>query len=92
MPSREVTDAQVAEGSDEDHPEPATKGRVGSLKDQQKEQKRQESRARKLFTYLWEEGWSPFQVVRSTLFWGPMLVGKVRSAWHLRYLVGADLP
>lgn len=79
MPSREVTDAQVAEGSDEDHPEPATKGRVGSLKDQQKEQKRQESRARKLFTYLWEEGWSPFQVVRSTLFWGPMLVGKYSS-------------
>ncbi|KAJ8086392.1 hypothetical protein PM082_005215 [Marasmius tenuissimus] len=29
--------------------------------------------------YLWEEGWSPFQAVRSTLFWGPMLVGKYSS-------------
>jgi len=26
--------------------------------------------------YLWEEGFSPFQVVRTAMFWGPMLVGK----------------
>jgi len=32
-----------------------------------------------LFTYLWEEGFSPFQVVRSSFFWGPMLVGKYSS-------------
>ncbi|KZT27023.1 alpha/beta-hydrolase [Neolentinus lepideus HHB14362 ss-1] len=79
MPSREVTDSPVTEGSDSDHPEPATLKRVKTLKDEQKAQKRQESRTRKLFTYLWEEGWSPFQVVRSTLFWGPMLVGKYSS-------------
>lgn len=44
---------------------------------QQRAIKKEENRSQKLFTYLWEEGWSPFQVVRSTLFWGPMLVGKV---------------
>lgn len=44
--------------------EPRQRARVGN-------------RARKLFTYLWEEGWSPFQVVRATTFWGPMLIGKV---------------
>jgi cardiolipin-specific phospholipase len=43
----------------------------------QQTQKRQESRGRRLLMYLWEEGWSPFQVVRSTFFWGPMLIGKV---------------
>ncbi|TFK56161.1 alpha/beta-hydrolase [Heliocybe sulcata] len=79
MPSREVTDGQVEEGEEGDHPEPATQGRVESLKDEQKSQKRQESRTRRLFTYLWEEGWSPFQVVRSSLFWGPMIVGKYSS-------------
>jgi hypothetical protein len=31
------------------------------------------------FTYLWEEGWSPFQVVRSTGMWAPMIVAKVRA-------------
>ena len=40
---------------------------------------KKESRSRKIFTYLWEEGWSPFQVIRSSLFWGPMLVGKYSS-------------
>ncbi|KDR83388.1 hypothetical protein GALMADRAFT_235493 [Galerina marginata CBS 339.88] len=54
----------------------ATKGRVQTVRDEQKETKSRESRTRRLLTYLWEEGWSPFQVVRSTLFWGPMLIGK----------------
>ena len=82
-PSREVTDS---------HPTPpglkrekssihvATKGRIQTMREEQKESKKRESRSRRLFTYLWEEGWSPFQVVRSTLFWGPMLIGKVRTA------------
>lgn len=34
------------------------------------------SRTRKLFMYLWEEGYSPFQLVRNTFVWAPMLVGK----------------
>ena len=45
----------------------------------EEEAQRQESRSRKLLTYLWEQGWSPFQVVRSTVFWGPMLIGKYSS-------------
>ncbi|OBZ76269.1 putative cardiolipin-specific deacylase, mitochondrial [Grifola frondosa] len=75
-PSREVTDSQATGASDDDHAESATQGRVQDLKSEQQSEQRKETRARKLFTYLWEEGWSPFQVVRSTVFWGPMLVGK----------------
>jgi cardiolipin-specific phospholipase len=56
----------------------AMKGKVKEMKKDQEVQKRQESTSRKLFTHLWEQGWSPFQVVRSTLFYAPLLVGKVR--------------
>lgn len=52
---------------------------VNEAKRSQKANRRQESRSRRLLQYLWEEGWSPFQVVRSTLFWSPMLVGKYSS-------------
>ena len=55
----------------------ATKGRVEEIRKEQKEKKRQESRSRRILTYMWEEGWSPFQLVRSTFVWGPMLIGKV---------------
>jgi len=86
-PSRELTDdvqsppsaqagASNAKESSTFHR--ATQGRVKKMQDEQKQKKQQESRTRKLFTYLWEEGWSPFQVVRSTFVWGPMLIGKVR--------------
>ncbi|KAF9008732.1 alpha beta-hydrolase [Cyathus striatus] len=80
-PSRELTDEQQKPTSDREQSsiEVATKGKIDAIRDQQKENKRNESRTRKLFTYLWEEGWSPFQVVRSTLFWGPMLIGKYSS-------------
>lgn len=43
------------------------------------EKKPEESRSRRLLHHLWEEGWSPFQVLRSTVFWGPLLIGKVCS-------------
>ncbi|THH17613.1 hypothetical protein EW146_g3243 [Bondarzewia mesenterica] len=76
MPSREVTDTQ---SSGSEGAEAATSDRLDKLKQEQVEEKRKQSRSSKLFTYLWEEGWSPFQVVRSTLFWGPMLVGKYSS-------------
>ncbi|KAG7448992.1 alpha/beta-hydrolase [Guyanagaster necrorhizus] len=59
--------------------EPATRQKVQEIESQQRRVKAQESRTRKLFTYLWEEGWSPFQVVRSTMFWGPLIVGKYSS-------------
>lgn len=74
VPSREVVDAQT---TGEGGAETGSAQRVENLKHEQEVEKRKESRSRRLFTYLWEEGWSPFQVVRSTVFWGPMLVGKV---------------
>lgn len=63
-PSRKVTDEHDSDGS--------------SIAEQ-KVDKTRESRTRKLLMYLWEEGWSPFQVVRSTMFWSPMLIGKYSS-------------
>jgi hypothetical protein len=33
----------------------------------------------RIYRYLWEQGWSPFQIVRSALFYGPVLVGKYSS-------------
>lgn len=57
--------------------QPATQHKVQAIEAEQRKAKAQESRTRRLLMYLWEEGWSPFQVVRSTLFLGPMLVGKV---------------
>jgi cardiolipin-specific phospholipase len=73
--SREVLDRQV---TGEDGPVEADSSRLAALEHEQQAEKRKESIGRRLFTHLWEEGWSPFQVVRSSLFWGPMLVGKVR--------------
>jgi len=63
----------------EDGAEAADSSRLAALEQEQREEKRSEGFGRRVLTYLWEEGWSPFQVVRSSLFWGPMLVGKVRS-------------
>lgn len=80
MPSRELTDTgdsgSSATGSAP--AEPASSSEIRHIRDQQRATKKEESRSRRLFTYLWEEGCSPFQVVRTALFWGPMLVGKVR--------------
>lgn len=79
VPSRELTDEQTTGATSQDQAEPASSRRVHDLKSSQQDAQRQESRSRKLFTYLWEQGWSPFQVVRSTVFWGPMLIGKYSS-------------
>jgi cardiolipin-specific phospholipase len=83
QPSRELTDegagAPVAGGKSSRQFESATKKHVDEIREEQQENRRHESRTRRLFTYLWEEGWSPFQVVRATMFWGPMLIGKVRN-------------
>ncbi|KAF9263608.1 alpha/beta-hydrolase [Marasmius fiardii PR-910] len=57
----------------------ASRKKVDEIESRQKQARVTQSRSRRLFTYLWEEGWSPFQVVRSTLFWGPLLVGKYSS-------------
>ncbi|KIJ70359.1 hypothetical protein HYDPIDRAFT_172199 [Hydnomerulius pinastri MD-312] len=79
MPSRELTDTGESESSASAPAEPATTSEIKRIRDEQRAIKREETRSRRLLTYLWEEGWSPFQVVRSTLFWGPMLVGKYSS-------------
>ncbi|KAK0498549.1 Alpha/Beta hydrolase protein [Armillaria luteobubalina] len=80
-----LSPAGVPRGPDYSHmdlaglTEPATAQKVQEIESRQRTVKAQESRTRKLFTYLWEEGWSPFQVVRSTMFWGPLIVGKYSS-------------
>lgn len=83
QPSRELTDSQDTLTSSSPgkagEPLPATPGRVRRLRGEQRAEKRQETRTAQLFTYLWEEGWSPFQVVRSTLFFAPMMVGRVSN-------------
>ncbi|KAF8897326.1 alpha beta-hydrolase [Infundibulicybe gibba] len=78
VPSRELTDAPET-SSTTPIAEPATKDKIEELRNEQQDAKRRESKSRRLFTYLWEEGWSPFQLVRSTMFWGPMLIGKYSS-------------
>lgn len=90
--SREVADSQVSgsgssSSDSSDHAEHASKNQVDALRQGQREERRKESKTRRLFTYLWEEGFSPFQVVRSSLFWGPMLVGKYSS----RRFIGLSL-
>ncbi|KAF5370149.1 hypothetical protein D9758_001286 [Tetrapyrgos nigripes] len=77
VPSRELDPTEDA--SSDGSIEPASRKKIQEIEAQQKNEKARESRTRRLFTYLWEEGWSPFQVVRSTFFWGPMLVGKYSS-------------
>ncbi|KAH9978007.1 alpha/beta-hydrolase [Lactifluus volemus] len=76
VPSREMLDRQV---TGEDGVVAADNSRVAALEQEQQAEKTKESFGRRLLTHLWEEGWSPFQVVRSSLFWGPMLVGKYSS-------------
>ncbi|KIK99999.1 hypothetical protein PAXRUDRAFT_822095 [Paxillus rubicundulus Ve08.2h10] len=79
MPSRELTDSRESVIPTNAPAEPASASEIQHIRDELEAFKKEESRSRKLLTYLWEEGWSPFQVVRSTLFWGPMLVGKYSS-------------
>ncbi|KAI6105488.1 Alpha/Beta hydrolase protein [Pisolithus sp. B1] len=80
MPSRELTDTGDSASSANARPATsASTSAVSHIRNEQRAARNQESRTMKLVTYLWEEGWSPFQLVRSTLFWGPMLVGKYSS-------------
>ncbi|KAG9124763.1 hypothetical protein FRC07_010305 [Ceratobasidium sp. 392] len=74
-PSRELDPAPAHIGS-AGTAVPATEDRVAALKAEQRAAKREETTLRKVATYLWEEGWSPFQIVRSAMFYGPWLVGK----------------
>ena len=87
-PSRELTDTGPSQ-PESSRPKPtrelsslerATTINIKSLRQEQKKIKPRESNAQRLYLYLWEGGWSPFQIVRSTVFWSPMLIGKVRTA------------
>jgi cardiolipin-specific phospholipase len=55
------------------------KSKVDQVAEEQKAIKAREPMRRKVFTYLWEQGFSPFQVARSSLFFGPLLIGKYSS-------------
>lgn len=81
VPSREITDDQTTEAGyvSVDDAQLATKAKVEEIKSEQRNQGRRQGRLWKVFTYLWEEGWSPFQVVRSAMWYGPILVGKYSS-------------
>jgi cardiolipin-specific phospholipase len=87
-PSRELTDtgdSTAQSGSSPDTAaQPATKIKVEEIKNEQGREQRQRSRSWRLIVYLWEEGWSPFQVVRSSLFLGPMIIGKVSLSLSFR--------
>ncbi|KAL1681402.1 Alpha/Beta hydrolase protein [Schizophyllum commune] len=75
-PSREVTDVEPAG----DGPvQAATKAKIQEIQAEQQQVKKSQSKQRKVFSYLWEQGWSPFQVVRSLGVWAPMLVGQYSS-------------
>ena len=78
IPSRETTDDLTDEPVhvSADDARRAAKVKIEEIKAEQKDQGRRQGRWWKLATYLWEEGWSPFQVVRSTLWYGPILIGK----------------
>lgn len=84
LPSRELTDTASNNGTI-GSAEQVTETEVEQIRTEQQAEKRRESRTRKLFTYLWEEGWSPFQVVRTLGVFGPWLVGKVSHA-NVRFL------
>lgn len=78
VPSREVSDPQTT-GQPRGKAERATHSKLQSTRSEQSTEQGRESKRRQLFTYLWEEGWSPFQVVRTAGLWGPLLVGKYSS-------------
>ena len=75
-PSREATDDQVNESvASADGVQLVTRVRVETVMSEQTGQ----GIMWKVFAYLWEEGWSPFQVVRSAMWYGPILVAKFAS-------------
>lgn len=64
--------------------ENASRENVREIKKEQMEEKKKETRTQQLFTYLWEEGWSPFQIIRTLNVFGPMLIGKVNFFLKIR--------
>ena len=77
-PAREITDDRASEDEyvSVDDAQLATKAKIEEIKSEQRSQGRRQGKLWKVFTYLWEEGWSPFQLVRSAMWYGPIMVGK----------------
>ena len=66
QPSRELTDDRksLTQGSDDPVDERRTmEQRVKAAHDEQRDKKEKEPMMRRVFTHLWEEGWSPFQQI-----------------------------
>lgn len=76
-PTTTTSSESEGSGSDRSGVEPATQSKVEQVEAKQRTARAKESRSRRILTYLWEEGFSPFQVVRTMGLWGPWLVGKV---------------
>lgn len=53
------------------------------------EAEQKQSLLRRLGMHAWEAGWSPFQIVRSATFFGPLLVGRY-STWRFRHFTDED--
>jgi cardiolipin-specific phospholipase len=85
-PSRELTDQPKDVGDASGSGVPATDDEVRKIKSEQRLEKREESRMRRLLMYLWEEGWSPFQVARSMSVFAPMVIGKVNRFHGLNFM------
>lgn len=89
MPDREVDELPpVAEkrATATKTAQPASKRQVEEQHAKQAKRKREETWQRRMFVYLWEQGFSPFQVVRSSLFLAPMLVGRVSVGFPPIYI------
>ncbi|KAF8826506.1 alpha/beta-hydrolase [Lentinula edodes] len=77
VPSSEVDPPTTT--SSEDRAELASNAKVEQVEANQRTAKAKESRSRRILTHLWEEGFSPFQVVRTMGVWAPWMVGKYSS-------------
>ena len=83
QPGRELTESQadVAPHRGQNRQsailEAASPQRVKEVEEEQKNSLKKRTRRERFLTYLWEEGFSPFQVVRTLSVFGPMLVGRV---------------
>ena len=82
-PARELSDDRDemihinADGNSVHGVETMSRERVEEIHEEQRMASNEVSIWQRLLVHLWEEGWSPFQVVRSLSMFGPMLVGKV---------------
>ncbi|KZV83690.1 alpha/beta-hydrolase [Exidia glandulosa HHB12029] len=75
VPAEELDSAPHGSGA----AHPASQDEAKQLEKEQRRTARNQGFVRRVGTYLWEEGYSPFQVVRTAGFWGPMLVGRYTS-------------